>query len=101
MIFIFGNVWEKVVLFVYLFFFFFFNILKPVQNGPWHNLLKQELLPYLAAVGGLQGVDSTGMYEVLKFGSPLKFGSQTICIDEAYSGGGCLALKSPESAIFP
>jgi len=74
---------------------------KVVGKDPWHNMSKQELQPFLAALNGLRGMDSSDMFEIFKLGSLNAFGMQTITTDDAYIGGGCLLLQSSQSATFP
>lgn len=73
-----------------------------MENRPWHNISHQQLQTSLAAVDGLADVeDGKGTFDIFKCGSKFTFGRQKLCLEDAFSGGACLEIKSSGSAIFP
>jgi len=71
-----------------------------LHHGPWFNLGHQQRQSCLAAVDGL--VDADFHYGSEFFSPRVAFGRQSVCVDDAYDGGGCLLIHSAaEQSIYP
>ena len=61
----------------------------------------QQLQPCLVAVRGLVDFENAdSIFDSFKC-EVKPFGKQELCNTDAFSGGGCLRIHNPASAIFP